>query len=256
MIDKDRIDRVFREYTDRYDATEVKIRLKIDHTYRVAENAVRIAEALGLEEDRRAFCYCLGMLHDFGRFEQVKTYGTFIDRKSVDHAELGADLLFVKGHIWDFLDEGDLDEGQLGLLELAIRQHNKLRLPEALSEEERLFCNIIRDADKIDIFKVLVEVEYEDGNGQDPVPERDCARDVVMQCVREHRCVPRMDGRSSFEVWVSRMCMAFELVFPISRRITKEQGYLAQILRRKTGTPQEEAQMEEIRGELRYYLDI
>ena len=257
MNDKKRIDLAFKEYTDRYDSSDIKIKLKTDHTYRVADNAVLIAQDLGLSENSVFLSYCMGVLHDFGRFEQVKRYGTFVDRASVDHAELGADLLFKEGHIRDFFDENDPDPDTLNLIELVIRQHNKLSLPDTLNEKERLFCNIIRDADKIDIFRVLAEIEYEDRNvpgmGNNNGTERTGANDSIMQCVREHRCVPREPGRNQFEVWVARMCMAFELVYPISRRLTKEQGYLARILNRKTSTAQEEAQMEEIRSHLSYF---
>ena len=41
---------------------------------------MRIAEAVAL-------------LHDVGRFEQYKRYGTFNDRKSVNHAALGVEIM-------------------------------------------------------------------------------------------------------------------------------------------------------------------
>ncbi len=254
MTDRNRIKQAFGDYTDRYDPSDIKIRLKIDHTYRVAENAERIAESIGLDERGIFLAFAMGMLHDFGRFEQVKRYGTFIDRKSIDHAELGADLLFRDGFIRDFFDEEDLDQDTADLIEKVIRLHNKLALPEGLTDKEIQFCNLIRDADKIDIFRVLAEVEYEDGRAGETKSTADGARDSIMQCVREHRCVPRIGDRSEFEVWVSRYCMAFELVFPISRRLAKEQGYLAQILGRWPQSPAQQEQMDLIRKELEYYL--
>ncbi|MBR4759957.1 MAG: HD domain-containing protein [Lachnospiraceae bacterium] len=254
MTDRNRIKKAFGEYTDKYDPSDVKISLKIDHTYRVAENAELIAKDLGLEEEGVFLAFAMGMLHDFGRFEQVKRYGTFIDRKSIDHAELGADLLFQDGHIWDFFDEEDLDMETSALIEKVIRLHNKLTLTEGLSEKEILFCNIIRDADKIDIFRVLAEVEYEDGKAGETKTSPDGARDSIMQCVREHRCVPRIGDRTEFEVWVSRYCMAFELVFPISRKLAKEQGCLAQILERQPQNVIEQEQLALIRTELAYFL--
>ncbi len=254
MTDKNRIKNTFKDYTDKYDPSDVKISLKIDHTYRVAENAKIIAKDLGLDENGVFLAFCMGMLHDFGRFEQVRQYGTFIDRKSVDHAELGADLLFHDGYIRSFFDETDLDAQTASLIEKVIRLHNKLALPEDLTETEILFCNIIRDADKIDIFRVLSEVEYEDGKAGEIRSTPDGARESIMQCVREHRCVPRIGDRTEFEIWVSRYCMAFELVYPISRKLTRQQGCLAKILDRKAQSPAEQEQLELIRRELSYYL--
>ncbi len=254
MTDRERIKRAFREYTDHYDPSDVKISLKIDHTYRVAENAEVIAQDLGLDEQGIFLVFSMGMLHDFGRFEQVKKYGTFIDRKSVDHAELGADLLFIDGHILDFFDKDDLDEATASLMEKVIRLHNKLDLPDELTKEEALYCNIIRDADKIDIFRVLSEIEYEDGKEGEKRPSHDGARDSIMECVLQHRCVPRIDERTEFEVWVSRYCMAFELFFPISKKITRQQGCLAKILHTPTKTQKEKEQMDIVLSELSYYI--
>ncbi|MBO4336715.1 MAG: HD domain-containing protein [Lachnospiraceae bacterium] len=254
MTDRNRIRRAFKEYTDRYDPSDIKISLKIDHTYRVAENAEIIAQDLGLDEDGIFLAFAMGMLHDFGRFEQVKKYGTFIDRKSVDHAELGADLLFHEGYIGDFFDPQELDADTAFMIEKVIRLHNKLTVPDDLTENETLFCNIIRDADKIDIFRVLSEIEYKDGKENEIKLSSDGARDSIMQCVREHRCVPRIGERTEFEVWVSRYCMAFELVYPVSRRLTRQQGCLAMILDRQPGNPAEKEQLELIRRELEYYI--
>ena len=38
----------FKAYTDRYDVADIKIKLKIDHTYRVAGIAERIAKSLNI----------------------------------------------------------------------------------------------------------------------------------------------------------------------------------------------------------------
>ena len=52
------------------------------------------------------------MLHDIGRFEQIRRFGTFNDAQSVDHAEFGADLLFKECLIRKFA-EGYYEECEL-----------------------------------------------------------------------------------------------------------------------------------------------
>ena len=69
-IERERVRETFREYTDAYDATDEKIKLKIDHTYRVAELCERIAKAEQMEKTEVDLAWLLGMLHDVGRFEQ------------------------------------------------------------------------------------------------------------------------------------------------------------------------------------------
>lgn len=41
---------------------------------------------------------------------------------------------------------------------MEIRQHNKYRVKEDLTERQRMFCDILRDADKVDIFKVNADI--------------------------------------------------------------------------------------------------
>ena len=131
-IERERVRETFREYTDAYDATDEKIKLKIDHTYRVAELCERIAKAEQMEKTEVDLAWLLGMLHDVGRFEQLRRYGTFSDADSIDHAALGADILFGgvlregEGLIRTYVDDAAEDE----VIETAIRVHSAYRIPE------------------------------------------------------------------------------------------------------------------------------
>ena len=104
IIDRERVKNTFAEYTSGYNATDQKIKLKIDHTYRVAELCELIASDLKLDEYETDVAWLTGMLHDVGRFEQIKRYNTFNDAQSVDHANFGADLLFKEGLIDTYVD--------------------------------------------------------------------------------------------------------------------------------------------------------
>ena len=152
MFDREAAVNAFRFYTAGYDPENTMIRLKIEHTFRVADLCGRIAGSLGMAGGPLDLAWFQGLLHDIGRFEQVRRYGTFFDAKSVDHAEFGADLLFREGLIERFPAEG-LPEGWQELSETAIRLHNKLTLPENLDPQTRVFAEILRDADKVDIFR-------------------------------------------------------------------------------------------------------
>ncbi|MCR4787294.1 MAG: HD domain-containing protein, partial [Lachnospiraceae bacterium] len=91
-MDREKTEKTFAGYTEGYDSSDPKIKLKIDHTYRVAALCERIANTVpGVDAE---LAWLSGMLHDIGRFEQVRRYGTFSDADSVDHAQFGADLLF------------------------------------------------------------------------------------------------------------------------------------------------------------------
>ena len=239
MFDREAAVNAFRAYTAGYDPENTMIRLKIEHTFRVAYLCGRIAGSLGMTGGLLDLAWFQGLLHDIGRFEQVRRYGTFFDAKSVDHAELGADLLFREGLIERF-PSGGLPEGWPELSETAIRMHNKLALPENLDPQTRLFAEILRDADKADIFRVVAEIPLEErlGKGAAELTAEEDVTPEVMACVYGHRCVPREVRRTRFDNHISHGCMAFELVFGESRRIAAEQGFLDRLLAEKdAGAP-------------------
>ena len=234
-MNKEKALNAFKNYTANYDLNNISVSLKIAHTYRVAQLSERIAKTLIKEHNIDfEFSWFLGLLHDIGRFEQVTRYGTFKDALSVDHAELGADILFHDGLFETFIsiEESGLttEEFQTGkeIAETAIRLHNKLTLPENLNPKIKTYSRILRDADKVDIFRVLTEPPYDNRNLKGLY-----ARNELMQCVKEHKCFPRPKGNiqaNELEMLIAQCCMAFELEYPESRKIVIEQGYLKKLL--------------------------
>ena len=148
-IDRARAQKAFADYAAHYNAADAKVKLKIDHTYRVAALCARIAQSLALPPEDVDLAWLSGILHDVGRFEQLRRYNTFIDAQSVSHAALSVAVLFDEGRIRDYLDDAGAD----ALLRTAVEWHSAFRLPEALDDRTRLFCQILRDADKIDILR-------------------------------------------------------------------------------------------------------
>ena len=88
-INREKALAAFQEYTDRYDSSRDMIRLKIEHTYRVCGLCQQIARSLDLPEEEVDIAWLTGLLHDVGRFEQQRVYGTFTDADSIDHAKYG-----------------------------------------------------------------------------------------------------------------------------------------------------------------------
>ena len=225
-MDREAVKQAFADYTDKYNSDDPKIRLKIDHTYRVADLCDRISQMVpGADPD---IAWLSGMLHDVGRFEQIRRFNTFVDARSVDHAALGADLLFVDDLIDSF---GEYDNDCRSLLETVIRNHNKFRIDDGLSEEYVTYCQILRDADKIDIFRVNVETPIEDIYN---VSTQDLKRSAVTEGVKqgfiEKHAIPRDVRRTPADLLVSHISLVHELVYPVSIEIVKEQGFLSKML--------------------------
>ncbi len=152
MLNLDREKEVFTKYVNNYDMNQNKIALKYYHSLRVMDFCKKIAQSLNMSESDINICESIGLLHDIGRFEQVKRYDTFSDRESVDHAHLGVQILKDKNFINDFTT----DEEVQNLIMTAIENHNKPSIEKGLDERTNTFCKIIRDADKLDIFDIFI----------------------------------------------------------------------------------------------------
>jgi hypothetical protein len=98
-----------------------------------------------------ALARIIGLLHDIGRFPQLAGYTTFDDWNSVDHGALGVGIL----HNHNLL--ALLDSTDQKVVETAILHHNKLRLPDIEGKRRRLYTQLIRDADKLDVFRLFLD---------------------------------------------------------------------------------------------------
>ena len=131
----------FLEYTNSYvslsnDSHDVyNITLKIDHTFRVMDLCEEIAKSLNLTKEDIAIAKLCGLLHDIGRFEQWSRYKTFADSKSIDHGDFGANLLKEKKFMRKFNNDEKIDD----LIIKVVKNHNKYKLEEGLTERESLF---------------------------------------------------------------------------------------------------------------------
>ena len=226
-IDRNAVIQAFDRYVAGYNADDPKIKLKIEHTHCVASLCEQIGRAVGAESPDLA--WLCGMLHDIGRFEQIQRYGTFIDAASVDHALLGADLLFVEGLVDSFAPR--LTAGERRALEVAIRNHNAYRIDDGLSEAEEMYCHILRDADKLDIFRVDCETPREAiYNVTTEALRVSAVTEPVKDCFRNRTTVERTLKQTPADFVVSHICLVFELVYPVSRELARKQGYVDRML--------------------------
>lgn len=267
QIDRERVKETFRDYTNAYDILDEKIKLKIGHTYRVADLCERIAVSEGMSKADADLAWLLGMLHDIGRFEQLRLYHTFIDADSVDHAMLGADILFGKaedrengrfaakmgGSIREYLSDDTEDL----LIETAIRVHSAYRIPEQLEKRMARFCHILRDADKIDILRVNIDTPLEEiYNTTTEKLRNEVVSDAVMESFYEHHAILRSIRKTVADHVVGHISLVYELVYPESIKIVKEQGYLEKLMDFASDNPQTREQFRKLREEMERFLAL
>lgn len=147
----------FKKYISNYDMSIMEISLKYYHSLTVSDLMGELAFRLDLYKEKIELAKVIGLLHDIGRFEQFTKYNTFDDKVS-NHAKESINYLFKENHIRDFIDDDKYDS----IIEKAILYHNDYELSKDLTDEELLYSKMIRDMDKVDIYKQLaVHYNYE-----------------------------------------------------------------------------------------------
>ncbi|HPE64298.1 MAG TPA: HD domain-containing protein [Methanothrix sp.] len=151
----DDLARWFRDYVKAFKSGDPEndrnIVLKEEHTARVRREIREIGESLDLNDDDLRLAEAMALFHDLGRFPQYATYGTFSDRRSCDHAALSVKVL-RENRVLDPLDPLEQE-----LILKAISRHNRASLSEEESDRCLFFSKLLRDADKLDIWAVLLD---------------------------------------------------------------------------------------------------
>lgn len=195
--------------------------MKEGHTARVCAAIDRIASGLGLSENDRRLASTTALFHDLGRFPQYRRYRTFRDPDSENHAKLS---------LWELNRHRILhilDPAERRLISRAIIFHNRLRLPEHMGEEESLHCRLIRDADKVDIWRVMVDHFQTPLHQRNPVVTLGLApdgavRDEVYQQLFEGRIMNYAELKTINELKVLQMSWVFDVNFRPTFEILKE----------------------------------
>lgn len=145
------LSRWLHDYVQNMDCPDAQCRyhfdFKLAHSFRVVEEITTIGRMLQIDARYLLTARIIALLHDVGRFEQFKTYRTFMDPLSVDHGALAVRI--IQGN--NLLEGFSVEEQEL--ICQAILWHNKAALPCNQSEKTSFFSKLIRDADKLDILQ-------------------------------------------------------------------------------------------------------
>ena len=207
-----------------YNINDGSVLLKIKHTYEVVKKSEYIAKGLNLNKENIELAKIIALLHDIGRFEQIKEFGEFNDKK-IEHAEFGVKALFDNGLIRNFINEDKYDN----TIYKSIYNHNKYKIEDNLNEDELLHCKIIRDSDKIDNFRVKEEEKFDDMFPKiynDKTYNYETISENVYEDFMQQKCIKLEDRKTLIDYWVCVIAFIFDLNFNISLKYIKENNYI------------------------------
>lgn len=222
MISLTKAKTAFENFVQQFDTTDPKIALKIRHTYGVVDACEYLAKNMQLSETDYNLALLIGLLHDIGRFEQLTRFNSY-DDNLLPHAECGLEVLFDQGKIRDFIETDKYDD----IIYHAIKNHSTYVIDPVLSGQTLMHAQIIRDADKLDNFRVktedsipaMLDVTAEE-LGQETVT------DAIFQCFSNHKLILKSDRRTHMDMWISYLAFIFDFNFSASFKYVLEHDYI------------------------------
>ena len=211
----------FDEYALKFDMNENMIKYKYNHSYRVVHQAEEICRSLDLDTEERDTASLIALLHDYARFKQWTEYKSFNDSITFDHGDEAIKLLFDNNEIENYIyKKEDYD-----VIKKAIKNHNKFKLNlKELNDREKLHCQIIRDADKLDILYAfstnrLLEVKNDDSEITEKISEEFMSHDGVLY----------KDLKNDNDEVLLMISLVFDLNFDYSKERVLNEKYINKI---------------------------
>jgi len=143
---------------------DTHIELKIEHSLAVLAEAKAITPTLALSQRLVQAAHLAALYHDIGRFPQYRRYRTFQDSRSANHAHLG-----VRALRQEKASMPPIDASLRPLVLGGVILHNRRDIPRGISPELAVVAKIVRDSDKLDITRVMLDYLRPGGKTSDVV---------------------------------------------------------------------------------------
>lgn len=212
-------------FTEVDEKQQTLMELKLTHTWFVAELAREIAERSGWSKEECNRAEAAGILHDTGRFSQVRDFKTFHDKATVCHGERG----FEDARTHQLCAHLD-PELQAAMLN-TIRYHNRRVLPDGLLEPHYKYLKIVRDADRLDIYRVVNHALKNGDNARHPEITRGITLDkkaspAVVAAIRQREQIDYDLVQTLTDRILLQLSWLHIMNHPVAIRIFHERGYL------------------------------
>ncbi len=190
---------------------QAHVLLKEQHTRRVRVIMAELVQSIGAGPEFGELADAAALLHDVGRYLQYQKYRTFNDFRSVDHAELAVEVIKEHNALEGWEREDAVKVRQ------AVRSHNNRHLPSDLTGDTLVLAQMIRDADKLDIFDMIVAED--DETRMISSPEYRTASVVsprIVEVVLSGHTAYFEDMRTAADQMIFRMSWVYDLNFAYS----------------------------------------
>lgn len=209
---------------------EENIRIKADHSQKVSAEIIGISKDLELNVNDFLLAEIIGLFHDVGRFKQYVKYNTFSDSKSQNHAELGVEVLKENNVLKDLCEE------EKEIIYKSILNHSRAEIIPDENERVIFFSKLIRDADKLDIWRLITEYymvkELENGENKTlelELPDNKEISNEVIHAIINRQVVLKESMKTLNDFKLLQIAWIFDLNFKYSINRVYQKKYLEKI---------------------------
>ncbi len=223
----------FSDYTKSFyssdDEDQKNIMLKIEHTYNVSKNIVEITKDFNISVNETRLAETGALFHDIGRFPQYAKYKTFKDAISINHGLLGAKTLIKENVLCN------LSNDEQELIIQAVKFHNAFAIPTTVNGDIILLLKLIRDADKIDIFRVFIEY-YESPKEERAsatafgLPDTPEYSQVMLSCILKRQVASYSNLKTENDFKLMKLSWIYDMHFEASIKLLQERNYVNRII--------------------------
>lgn len=220
------------KYIDSFSDSDINIVkniiLKKKHIFEVEKLIINIGNSLALSDEDLVKARAIALLHDIGRFVQYTVYRTFSDRDSENHSLIALRVIGQEGFLNEFIDKI--------LIEKAITNHNSAKIHPDIIGEELLFSKLIRDADKADIYRVVLEyyndpMAMKDETVRLGLPNTDEVSEMVYNSIMKGETVMMNEMKSITDFKLLQLSWIYEIHFRRTFEIILENDYINKLFK-------------------------
>ena len=247
MINFENAEKEFLKYINNFNLEDEATNRKKLHSFRVMKNSEILAKKLNLNKEEVELAKLIGLLHDIGRFEQYDRAKKFLNENKFDHGNYGEFILKQDNYIEKYIS----NKKYIPIILKAIKNHNKYKIEEGLTNKEEMFCKLIRDADKLDILYETVCIYWKSEKEVENIENSKISKNIEEQLKKQEEI--KKQGNEKFDSadhLLIILSFIYDINFKETFEIIQKQQYISKMLKRFNFKDKETAEkmknMEEI----------
>ncbi len=222
----------YNAYVSEFSSEDSEIQINIDlikeHASRVLENVQELGASINLDESNSLLLKTCAFLHDIGRFEQLVKNGSYADNDESNHIQIGLDV--IEEH--EILDV--LNENEKQLIIDCVKLHDISVLPKIEDEQSLALIHLLRDADRIDVLRVVSEYYthkkiYPNRHLDMELIDKPGFSKKISKAILDEKIAKCDDVENVNDLKLSQMSWIFDLNHKRSFKMISEKGYIKAI---------------------------